>query len=115
MGLVHVDTSKPGIVIVALEGEHELYGALKLQQRLESLIDVGLSLVLDLTRTTFLDSSTVTVLLRARNRARKAGTRFAIVLDESSGNSVVRTFAVTGLDRILPVVPSREAALARAG
>jgi anti-anti-sigma factor len=115
MGPVHLDTSEPGVVIVILEGEHELYGALRLQRRLESLIEEGLTVVLDLTRTTFLDSSVVSVLLRARDRAEKAGTRFAVVLDESSGESVVRTFAITGLDRILPVVATREAALSATG
>ena len=114
MRAVHLDTSEPGVAIVALEGEHELYSALKLQRRLEALIGEGLALVVDLSRATFLDSSIVSVLLRARDRARRSGTRYAIVLDESSGWSVRRTFEITGLDRYLPVVPSREAALPRA-
>jgi anti-anti-sigma factor len=105
--------SEPGVVIVVLEGEHELFGAMKLQRRLYALIDEGLALVVDLTRTTFLDSSIVSVLLRAQERARRDGTRYAIILDESSGDSVRRMFEITGLDRYLPVVPTREAALAR--
>jgi anti-sigma B factor antagonist len=115
MGAIHLDTSEPGVVIVTLEGEHELYGALKLQKKLESLIDEGLAVVIDLTSTTFLDSSVVSVLLRSSDRARTTRTSFAIVLDESSSESVLRTFAITGLDRILPVVPNRETALPRAG
>lgn len=70
----------------------------------------GLGVVVDLSRTTFLDSI-VSVLLRARERARRARTRFAIVLDESTGDSVKGMFAITGLDRYLPVVPDRATAL----
>lgn len=111
---VHIDLSEPGVVIVALEGEHELFGATKLQRKLETLIDEGLALVIDLTSTTFLDSSIVSVLLRASERARDRGTGYAIILDESTGDAVRRTFELTGLDRYLPVEPSREAALSRA-
>jgi anti-anti-sigma factor len=106
-----IDTSEPGAAIVFLEGEHEVYGAMKLQRSLEALVDEGLALVVDLTRATFLDSSIVSVLLKTRDRARNKGTRFAIVLDESSSTSVLRMFAITGLDRYLPVASSREAAL----
>lgn len=112
---VVLDTSEPGVVTVILEGEHELFGATRLQRKLEALIDSGLALVVDLTRATFLDSSIVAVLLRASKRASRGGTRYAIVLDESSGDSVRRMFEITGLDRYLSVVPSREAALSAAG
>jgi anti-anti-sigma factor len=111
MGDLRVDTSEPGVVIVALAGEHELYGALKLRRRLDALIDEGLTLVVDLTHATFLDSSIVSVLLEARDRARRGGTKYAIVLDESTGDSVRRMFEITGLHRYLPVAPSLEAAL----
>jgi anti-sigma B factor antagonist len=111
MRSVNLDTSEPGVVIVVLEGEHELFTATKLQRRLEALIDEGLALVVDLTRATFLDSSIVSVLLRARERARDAGTSYAIVLDESSAYPVRRMFEITGLDRYLPVVPTRTKAL----
>jgi anti-sigma B factor antagonist len=113
MGAVRIDMSEPGAAIVVLEGEHELYGATKLQRRLEALLDEGLTVVVDLTAATFLDSSIVSVLLRARDRARRDGSRFGIVLDECSGESVQRMFEITGLDRHLPVVPTREAALRR--
>jgi anti-sigma B factor antagonist len=108
---VVIDTSEPGVVIVVLEGEHEVFSATKLQRQLSELIDDGLALVVDLTQATFLDSSIVSVLLKAREHARRNGTRYAIVLDESSDESVLRMFAITGLDRYLPVASSREAAL----
>jgi anti-sigma B factor antagonist len=111
---MRVDTSEPGVAIVLLEGEHELFTATKLQRRIDALIDEGVSVVVDLTLATFLDSSIVSVLLRARDRSRQAGTRYAVVLDESSGDSVLRMFEITGLDRFLPIVRNRETVLPRA-
>jgi anti-sigma B factor antagonist len=114
VGKLHYDTSEPGVAIVVLEGEHELFSAPKLQRQLDALIGEGLSLVVDLTRATFLDSSVVAVLLRARDGAREKDVPFSIVLDDSSGESVRRMFEITGLASILPVVGSRAEALPRA-
>lgn len=113
MGRIRVDTSEPDVAIVILEGEHELFNATKLQRRLESLIDEDIAVVIDLTSATFLDSSIVSVLLRARDRARRSGSRYAVVMDDSTGDSVRRMFEITGLSRFLPIVGSRAAALTR--
>ena len=115
MGTVVLDTSEPGVAIVGLQGEHELYSATKLQRRLRELIGKDVGIVVDLSRATFLDSSIVSVLLQTRDEARAAGTPFSIVIDDSTGESVRRMFEVTGLSSILPIVSSREAALSRAG
>lgn len=114
MGQLHVDTSEPGTAVVLLEGEHELFTSAKLQRQLEGLIDQGLALVVDLSATTFVDSSVVAVLLRARRRAREAGTDFAVVMDDSTGRPVRRMFEITGLAGWLPVVDDLDAALPRA-
>ena len=114
MGSVVLDKSESGVMIVMLEGEHELYGAMKLQRQLRALMGEGVSIVVDLTRTTFLDSSIVSVLLQTRREAREARTAFSIVVDDATGEPVRRMFEITGLGSILPVVGSREAALARA-
>jgi anti-sigma B factor antagonist len=105
-----VDTRVPGVALVSLIGEHELYGALKLQERLDSLIDEGLSVVIDLTETVFLDSSIVGVLLGARKNAAARGVEYTVVLGASTGAPVRRMFEITGLSRILPIV-ERDAAL----
>ncbi len=114
MGSVVLDTSEPGVVIVILEGEHELYGAMKLQRQLRALIGEGASIVIDLARATFLDSSIVSVLLQTRREAREAQTAFSIVVCDATGEPVRRMFEITGIGSILPVVGSRKAALARA-
>src|SRR6266542_3450939 len=72
MNTVSLDTRVPGVALLSLAGEHELYGARKLQERIESLIAEGLSIVVDLTETVFLDSSIVGVLLQHKNWPRRA-------------------------------------------
>jgi anti-anti-sigma factor len=111
MHRIHMDTSVPGVVVVGLEGEQELYGATELRRRLEALVEEGVAIVIDLTDATFIDSSVVSVLLETRKKAWDAGVRYAIVLSDEAAEPVRRMFQITRLDSILPVVHEREAAL----
>jgi len=95
---------------VSLIGEHELYGALKLQERIDALIAQDLSIVIDLTQTVFLDSSIAGVLLRAQKLAEANGLDYKVVLSESTGEPVRRMFEITGLSQIFPIV-ERDASL----
>ena len=110
MDRFNVDTRVPGVALVALTGEHELYGAPKLQEQIDSLITHGLSIVIDLTEAVFLDSSIVGVLLNAQQFAAGNGVDYKIVLSASTGEPVRRMFEITGLEQILPIV-ERDAAL----
>jgi anti-anti-sigma factor len=110
MDRVSLDTRVPGVALVALAGEHELYGASKLQQQIDDLIAEGVSIVIDLTETVFLDSSIVGVLLRAQKLAAERHVDYTVVLGKSTGQSVRRMFEITGLSDILPLV-ERDAAL----
>jgi anti-anti-sigma factor len=112
MDRLSVDMRVPGVALVSLIGEHELYGARKLQERLEFLIAEGLSIVIDLTSAMFLDSSIVGVLLNAQKVAASSSVDYSVVLAESTGEPVRRMFEITGLTRILPIV-ERDAALPR--
>src|SRR5690348_3046126 len=69
MESVSVDLSVPGVALVSLTGEHELYDALTLRESLTSQLESGRSLVVDLTETVFIDSSIVGVLLDAKGLA----------------------------------------------
>ena len=69
MERVSVDLRVPGIALVALSGEHELYDALKLREQFDVLFDDGLSVVVDMTETVFVDSTIVGVLLDAKEVA----------------------------------------------
>jgi anti-anti-sigma factor len=113
VGRFDVDTRVPGVALVALEGEHELYGAQKLQTQIDSLVAQGYSIVIDLTNTVFLDSSIAGVLLNAQKQAADNGVDYRVVLSTSTGAPVRRMFEITGLREILPIV-ERDTALPRA-
>jgi anti-sigma B factor antagonist len=112
MDRVSLDTRVPGVALVALAGEHELYGAFKLQEQIDALIAEGRSIVIDLTDAAFLDSSIVSVLLREKQLAASSGVDYTVVLGNSTGQPVRRMFEITGLSGILPIV-ERDAALPR--
>ncbi len=60
--------------------------------------------VVDLTRTQFCDSAGVGVLARAHNRALAEGGELRLVMPTSA--SVLRVFALTGIDQVIPTFPS---------
>ena len=92
------------MALVSLIGEHELYGAPQLQERIDSLIAEHLSIVIDLTDTVFIDSSIVGVLLKEQKAAASSGVDYTIVLSKSTGEPVRRMFEITGLSEILRIV-----------
>ncbi len=95
------------VFVVSLAGEHDLYTAPKVQEELRSAIASGArTIVVDLTETTFLDSTMLHVLLSARNEHWDGG-RFLLVTDDAT---VKRVFEVTGIDRFFDFYPSRRAA-----
>jgi anti-anti-sigma factor len=112
-GRVEIDRSEPGVAIVSLVGEHELYSVLEVERALDRAIREGLAVVIDLSGTEFLDSSIVAILLRAREEAHVEGTQFALVIDDSTGPAVRQLFEITGLASIFRVAASRAEALAR--
>ena len=66
-------------------------------------------LVLDLTRVTFIDSSGLHAFTDLHNQMRATGGEFRIV---NTNRNAARIFELTGLDRLLTIVPDRAAALA---
>ncbi len=68
------------------------------------------TLAVDMTRTKFCDSSGPHALLAAHQRAEAVGGEVLLVAD---GALVLRVFALTGVDRMIPSFPSLAEALAR--
>ena len=66
------------------------------------------TLVIDMTRTRFCDSSGLNTLLAAHKRAEGEGGELLLVIP---GAPVLRVFAITGVDRIIPSFPSLDQAL----
>ena len=65
--------------------------------------------VVDMTRTQFCDSGGLGVLVRAHNRALAEGGELRLVIPASA--MVLRVFALTGIDRLIPNFPSLNEAL----
>ena len=64
-------------------------------------------LIIDMSRTTFCDSAGVQVIIDTYNQAAAAGTRLRLV-----ATAVVRILTLVGVDQLMPIYPTLEAALA---
>ena len=107
---IAVDRSD-GVAVVVVEGEHDVYTAPSLNDQLTALLDERVPFVIDLTNTTFVDSSVLRVLLEAKRRAEERGLGFAIALGEDESGPVRRVLDITGLVPVLPVHSGRDAAI----
>jgi anti-sigma B factor antagonist len=100
-----------GVPVVAAPEEIDITNAPELRSALlEAAAHGHGTLVADLSRTQFCDSSGLHTLLAAHKRATAAGGDMLLVLP---GNAVLRVFTITGVDRIIPNFASLEEALAQ--
>ena len=107
----------PPAAVVALVGEHDAYSAERLDNELTALLDEGRRIVVDLRETTFIDSTTLSVLLGARRRAEQSSLGFALVLPDQKYTQVNQILDLTGLGSAFAIVGKLDEALAavRAG
>jgi anti-sigma B factor antagonist len=95
--------------IVAVRGEIDLFTAPELKQTLADAIEQGRTrIVVDLTETSFLDSTALGVLIGAVKRLRSNGGGLAIV---NVDRNIAKTFEITGLDQIFTLTSQRDEAL----
>jgi anti-sigma B factor antagonist len=95
--------------VVAVSGEVDLFTAPEFKQRVTAPIGAGIDhVVVDLTRTTFIDSSSLGVLIGAHRRLQQRGGRLVVACD---GEAILKTFRITGLDGVFTIVNSVDAAL----
>lgn len=96
--------------VIAVAGEIDLYTAPDLKQTLTQVIEDGASgVVMDLSETTFLDSTGLGVLIGGLKRLRSRDGALAIV---NVDDNIARTLEITGLDQIFTIRSSRAEALA---
>ena len=96
--------------VVTVHGEIDIFTAPEFKERISAAIDAGRDLVVvDLADTTFIDSSSLGVLISAHRRLSGRDGRLVIACDVPS---VLNTFKITGLDGVLEIVPARDDALA---
>ena len=95
--------------VVAVTGEIDLFTAPEFKQRVSAPIDAGRSnVVVDLRATTFIDSSSLGVLIGAHRRLKLRGGALVVVCDNEA---IVKTFRITGLDGVFTLVHSLDDAL----
>src|SRR5919206_3905217 len=107
-----LDESAGDVVVVVIEGEHDIYTAPTLRERLDEALDRGGGVVVDLTGATFVDSSVLGALLDARRRAHDSTQGFVVCIGDTVEPGVRRILDITGLVPVLPVVNGREEAVA---
>ena len=95
--------------VVEVSGEVTFSNVAGLTRRLEDALTRGHVLVVDLSEVSFIDSSGLSALLTASASARAKGGALALVLGEGGPPSI---FRFRGVDRLLALYPSRDAALA---
>ncbi len=96
--------------VVVLGGEVDLYTAPDLKQELHRLVGEGATrIIVDMSETTFIDSTTLGVLLSVVKRVRPEGGAVVLVCPD---RNVKRIFEITLLDRVFAIVDTRDEALA---
>jgi anti-sigma B factor antagonist len=95
--------------VIAVTGEVDLFTAPEFKQKVSTAIDAGRShVIVDLGATTFIDSSSLGVLIGAHRRLKLRGGALTVVCDNEA---IVKTFRITGLDGVFSLVPSVDDAL----
>jgi anti-sigma B factor antagonist len=90
--------------VVSLTGEADLHTAPELKRALDGVIGLGgTAAVVDMAEVSFIDSTTLGILVRAHSRLRELGGDLVIV---ASDRRVLRTLEITGLDRIFSIEPT---------
>ena len=101
-----------GVPVVAAPEEIDITNAEALRAALlQAAADGHGTLVVDMTRTRFCDSSGLHVLIAAHRRAGAEGREVLLVIP---GTAVLRVFALTGMDTVIPNFTSLAEALAQA-
>jgi anti-sigma B factor antagonist len=97
------------IAVITLTGEVDLYTAPEFKQHLLEEIEQGiLQVVVDFSDTTFIDSTTLGVLVGGVKRLRPLGGRLTLVCDD---RNIIKIFEITGLHRVFEIFASRDEAL----
>jgi anti-sigma B factor antagonist len=101
-----------GVPVVAAPEEIDVTNAERLRSALlEAAANGHGTLVVDMTRTRFCDSSALYTLVAAHKRAAAEGREVLLAIPDGA---VLRIFALTGMDQVIPSCTSRREALARA-
>lgn len=103
-------------LVVRLPAEIDVANVDDMRESLLGLLNAGAAstvpLIVDLTGTTFCDSTAINMLIRAHTRAKALGCRMYAAV--SPGGSVRRVFDVTAITRLIPTFDDVGSAIAAA-
>ena len=95
--------------VISLAGEVDLYTAPEFKQQLLDVIGKGAKdVIVDFSDTTFIDSTTLGVLVGGVKRLRTNDGQLSLVC---SDRNITKIFEITGLDRVFTIHATREEAL----
>jgi anti-sigma B factor antagonist len=97
--------------VISLAGEVDLYTAPEFKQQLLEVIGQGgKQVVVDFSGTTFIDSTTLGVLVGGVKRLRTNEGQLSLVC---SDRNITKIFEITGLDRVFTIYPTRDEAVSK--
>jgi anti-sigma B factor antagonist len=95
--------------VVAVRGELDLFSAPALKDAVVAAVEAGrIGVIVDLTETTFMDSSVAGVLVAVLKRIRRRGGALAIVIGDEV---IARFFEIRGMDQVFTIVATRAEAI----
>ena len=99
--------------VISLAGEVDLYTAPEFKQQLLEVIgEGGKQVIVDFSDTTFIDSTTLGVLVGGVKRLRSNDGQLSLVC---SDRNITKIFEITGLDKVFTIYESRDEALSGIG
>jgi anti-sigma B factor antagonist len=106
-----ISALSPTAYLIRLEGEFDLHTGTRFERRVLEALGRGASeIVVDLSDVSFIDSTTIGILMRARKRLARLRGRLLVVCAD---RNILRLFEITALDRMFEIYQTREEALER--
>jgi anti-anti-sigma factor len=106
-----VEERRELVLIAAVEGEIDASNVSDIADRVRLMLtNRSEALVVDLARTSYLDSAGINLLFKLSSELEQRQQALRLVVAPSS--PIARMLSITGLDTAVPTFPSREAALA---
>src|SRR6185312_9146548 len=103
------ESHKADSIVIKLQGEVDLYAAPELKDHVNRAIESGKTkLVLDLSEATFIDSTTLGILVSGMKRLRPRGGMLAVLCPDPT---MARIFDITGLNRMFSVHDTLDGAI----
>ena len=97
------------LAVLVLEGDVDIYTAPEFKETLERALAGGASrIIVDMARVSFIDSTTLGVLVSGVRQVGERGGALAVVC---SNENITRLFEITGLDHTFAVCATREEAI----